>query len=356
MKHFIITLFTLVIAHKMLIGQKGQGASQQMSTFLFPNTQRTQFNIDCNNTPTLPNCNYLYNPFFTPNVTPYSYSNAFVLNQVPFWDASHGSPSLPTSFLGIPNPPPANNFALLTIGLDPFNQNSYTDEGIVQKISPLKQNSQYLLRFDDLVPNILTTTSGQSVGELNIYLISCADYKNFPLNATTTPPVPVGAQQIYCEKNIQATTYQDPINDWKKKAVRFSPTKDYDMIWVTIKKANYNNNLPIFYCVTNFQLFDIFDFNANVAYNACEATLSPNCIYWGAEYVWTAPNGATLVGANQVVSTNTTGMIGNWTLTVTFPTAQPLSGDCGKSFTSMTANVSVTNCVGTGCLNLPGIN
>ncbi|HYF30292.1 MAG TPA: T9SS type A sorting domain-containing protein [Chitinophagaceae bacterium] len=149
------------------------------------------------------------------------------LPDVDHWTRSHGTPQL-----NVFGPPPAalnlpggTNYASM------WARGTNAGEGIIGNITcgmpltcpwPIRQGHTYVLSFyRQFLPE--QRNWANRLDELNVYLMNC---DQLPTQwQQTIPAIPAGAQQIYCETNINNTNIA-------RITVQFTAQSNYQMLWI----------------------------------------------------------------------------------------------------------------------------
>ena len=290
-----------------------------------------------------PNCNYIRNNNFAhPNYTPADFGDPFGLGKVPEWYPASGTPQVNEGVLNDPAP---------VVGMGYFfgAVDTYTDintgltthnyEGIVQKIPKLIPGHTYAMSF---FKSKKSYANNYPVDRFKIRFIDCEDYNNtFDPNSGNLPPVPTNNQLVYCE------TVLDNLN-WQQVFIHFTAASDYNMIWIyPDEDPILDRHAGLYFAYP--QLIDISAIQNQVIQATqpeCMATL-PYCGPLNSVFDWEGPNGQIISGqpSGQPVQIDVTNPlnIGNWTFTLTMPSATIISPMSCSSQGAVTGSVTISN-------------
>ncbi len=367
MKNKIFYLLLFVAISITLKAQRPQAlqinniSQEQINEMFFKKIMRTTTMLP--STPVLrsPSCNYIQNNNFNTTVTPYSQTDPFGLDQVNGWSSSHGRPTLADPFFGIQNPSTASNYALMKFGNSGGANPVNFSEGIVSKIAPLQVGGLYVFKFYELYPNY-SFNSIPPFEQVDIYLIKCSDYSNFQVNSFQLPAVPTNSQRIFCETNLQAQPLIPLPQNWQNRVVNFQANDNYDMIWVR-PVPKVNGTYP---SLTNyaFALPELIDASLKIIMTPavqspaiCNYTLqSNNCLLDNSQYLWTGPNGQTLIGNLINVDVSNAQNVGTWNVELQINNVNTSNNTCSNSSFPLITGTVLHSCSTTTtppCINLP---
>ena len=305
----------------------------------------TENNLEfaCNQPISLSNCNFIPNPIL--NVTNTQIQNltsAFNTQNVPFWEATHGTPDINRFLATVSRPFPNANYA--SMGIGNFDENFPflpSSEGIAAHISNLQEGNKYALSFYIATSNVLNLPANNVV--FNIALINC---QNFQITGFNVSPLSTPNQIIYCENLGQVVN-----TVWRQVFINFTANSNFDMIRIYPNQTQIDALRTESWIHFAFpELIDITNFNAG-SINSTNCMLAPtpsNCTVKNAQFTWLDPNGNNIQsGPNQSITLNSASLPGNYTLQMNVPGADMPNCDNEPVNISATANVSINcNCGG----------
>ncbi len=191
------------------------------------------------------------------------------------------------------------------------------------------------------------TNNTLKLDEFNVVLMKCIDY-TILRNGNyydLLPPIPTGAQTIYCEKDVSNGNFE-------RISVSFTAASDYDVLWIFPKQWTWAAD-QWWIEVTKPELINVTNFSAGIAPNPvppnCTVTIgptTPNCGFENAIFTWYGPNGQVITApANQQIQVNTanTTNVGTWTLKMTVPNVVTTNNTCSLN-PDIQATVNVPAC------------
>jgi|GEM_PF-6245195 len=252
MKKLTCLLF-LIICHFMGTAQRG-------------NTPKPlSDNFNCQLEPRIPGCNFIGNPEFLSRKT----TDAFWLNEVSYWTASHGRPDINTSFVA---PPTGTNYATFTVGNDQTAGHNL-DEGIITRTKQMRSGNPYAFSFyRAFSTHSLPNFSYADQITLKIVLLKCRDIPYQAPNTETSYDVPdystIPHQVVYCEN----LPIGDPPNNWdywNRFAFKFTADDDYDAVWIFAERGG-SNILPDTYNDIHIAYPELIDYPTTVNFTSVQ--------------------------------------------------------------------------------------
>ncbi len=301
----------------------------------------TENNLEfaCNQPISLPNCNFIPNPIFNVTFTQIQNLNsAFNTQNVPFWEATHGTPDINRFISTVQRPFPNVNYASMGIGNFAENfSNLPASEGIAAHITNIQAGNKYALSFFIATSNVLNLPANNV--ELNIALINC---QNFQITGFNVSPLTTPNQIIYCESLGQVVN-----TVWRQVFINFTANSNFNMIRIYPNQTQTDALRTESWIHFAFpELIDITNFNAGTLNtNTCIlGPTTPNCSVRNAQYNWFDPNGTNIQsGPNQSITLSSSSIPGNYTLQMNVPGADMPNCDNEPLEINATANVS-NNC------------